>query len=188
MKYAIVVVILSPLTQRKVTMSYTEIYSIGNEHCCKIGEIKNTHRGAMFVWNQIAQKYFNLERFPFFDEEMQMRIWNAGNERDLTNAELIVLSSTMDNVTVKASDIDRLVTAFEEYAKDNPNSSMGEQAAIIKEAELLPEYKIAWCQTSVCSFAFYPEYDEETDEYTYSELSNSWDLFEQFDKLHSKGK
>ncbi|AUG84890.1 hypothetical protein Athena1_0010 [Vibrio phage Athena1] len=170
-------------------MSYTEIYSIGDNHCCEIGETQNAWRGAMYVWNQIAQKYFGLESFPHFDEEMQRRVWNANNEHTLTNAESIVLASTMDNVTVKAGDIPRLVVAFEEYAKDNPNSSIGEQAEIIKNSDLLPEQKIAWNQTSVCEFNFSSEYDEENDEYTYSDLSGSWDLFEQIDNLNNhKGK
>lgn len=164
-------------------MSYTEIYSLSKNHCNKIGEIKNAWRGAMYVWSNIAEKYFGLESFPFLDEAMQKRIWNAGNEHPLTDDELIVLASTMDRVTVKAKDIHRLVEAFDKYAEGNPNSSIAEQALVIKSAEIPDDSVIAFNQTSVGDFAFSPERNEDNDEYIYSDLSGSWDLFEQFDAI-----
>ncbi|MGD1524647.1 hypothetical protein [Vibrio harveyi] len=169
-------------------MSYTEIYSIGERHCCQLGETKNAFRSAMYVWNHIAQKYFNLDCFPHFDEEMQRRVWNAGNEHPLTDAELIVLASTMDRVSVKVSDAPRLIEAFKAYSAEHPNSSIGEQAMIIESGldSLKPDQLIAWCQTSVSSFHFLAEYNEDEDEYEYSDLSDAWDLFEQFDYLKAR--
>lgn len=167
-------------------MSYTEIYSISASHCSELGETQNAWRGAMYVWNQIAIKYFGLEGFPHFDEQMRRRIWNASNEHQLTDAEIIVLASTMDRVIVKANDIPRLVSSFEEYAKEHPNSSLGEQAEIIKSSQFAPEDYIAWCQTSVTSFHFLPAYIESKDEYVYHDLSDGWDLFEQFERVKGK--
>ncbi len=69
-------------------MSYTEIFSISASHCHSLGETKNAWRGAMYVWNQIAQKYFGLDSFPSFDADMQKRVWNANNEHQLTDAEI----------------------------------------------------------------------------------------------------
>ena len=161
-------------------MSQTEIYSVGHNHCELIGEVSNAFRGAMYVWSQIAKKYFSLEYFPTFDEGLQSRIWNAQNEHPLTEAEVTVLTSTMDNVVVKSSDVPRLVKAFEEYAQDNPHSSLGEQAELIKSAELEDNQYVAWCQTSVCDFAFSPEIKDD-DTLTYNDLSNAWDLFDQID-------
>ena len=161
-------------------MSYTEIFSISPNHCHSLGETQNAWKGAMYIWNQIAQKYFGLESFPAFDRGMQKRVWNANNEHPLTDDEIIVLGSTMDRVFVKAQDVPRLVEAFERYAKDNPNSSIGEQAEVIKAAKLAPEHGIAWCQTSVTDFHFEATYFEKSDEYLYHDLSDGWDLFEQF--------
>lgn len=169
-------------------MSYTEIYVIGDEYCSQEGETKNAWRSAMYVWDQIAKKYFGLEGFPFFDEDLQRRIWNAGNEHKLTSHELIVLASTMDKVTVKAKDLPRLIEAFEAYSKEHPNSSIGEQAEIIKNLGLSKQHKIAWCQTTVSSFCFSPEYDEDEDKYTYSDLDGAWDLFEQVDLAIKQAK
>lgn len=174
-------------------MSYTEIYTVGKDHCKKIGETRNAFRGAMYVWNHIAQQYFGLELFPSFDEELQRRIWNANNEHPLTDDEIIVLASTMDRVVVDYKDVDRLVSAFGAYAAKHPNSSFGEQAEIIKQADIQPGQKIAWCQTTVGEFLFAPVYeeDDETGEETecrFDDLSTAWDLFEQFDNLVKKIK
>ncbi|APF79512.1 hypothetical protein [Vibrio cholerae] len=169
-------------------MSCTEIYSISDKHCYHLGETQNAWRGAMYVWNQIAQKYFGLEGFPHFDENMRKRVWNANNEHQLTDAEIIVLASTMDRVMVKVADVPRLIKAFEEYGKEHPNSSIGEQAEIIKASELSPEGFIAWCQTSVTSFHFEPTYIEENDECVYHDLSDGWDLFEQFEYVKTKSQ
>lgn len=182
-------------------MSYTEIYSIGKNHCEKIGETKNAWRGAMYVWNQIAEKYFGLKSFPHFDESLQRKIWNAGNYHHLTEAELIVLASTMDDASVKKSDIPKLIKAFEEYHKEHPNSSFLEQAEIIKNAELLDDQKISWNQTSVNWYKYRPrilsmdEYieefeldpeeiegiEEDEDIVIYEDISNLWDIFDQIE-------
>lgn len=162
-------------------MSYTEIYSVSNKHCHLLGETKNAWRGAMYVWNQIAQKYFGLDCFPSFDTNMQKRIWNANNEHQLTDAEIIVLGSTMDRVLVKANDIPRLIEAFEQYGKEHPSSSLSEQAEIIKTVDMSENGCIGWCQTSVTSFHFEPTHIEEDDHYIYHDLSDGWDLFKQFD-------
>lgn len=51
-------------------MSCTEIYVIGENHCEYQGECKNAWRGAMYVWNDVAKRYFGLEGFPSFDLAM----------------------------------------------------------------------------------------------------------------------
>lgn len=62
-----------------------------------------------------------------------------------------------------ASDSHRLLEAFDLYAEKHPNSSIGEQAEIIRAANIAAGEKIAWCQTSVCSFDFDPEYKRKAD-------------------------
>lgn len=162
-------------------MSSTEIYAVTPNSCQDIANIRNAWRGAMYVWNDIAKRYFGLQSFPHFDEKMAKRIWNAGNEKPLILSERIVLASTMDRVTVKSSDAKRLCDAFDEYAAAHPNSSIGEQSEVIKNYQFGDGEKIAWCQTNVCEFQFSPEYDEEENP-TYNDLSSSWDLFEQIDE------
>lgn len=171
-------------------MSSTEIYSVGENHCEMIGGCQNAWRGAMYVWNDIAKRYFGLEHFPSMwgehEQKLASRIWNAHNEHDLPEHEQVVLTSTMDRVLIKATDAHRLVDAFEQYGKEHPNSSLSEQAEIIKKA--LPELKddqfIGFCQTSVADFHFAVQYDDEENE-VYHDLSDGWDLFEQIDAIRS---
>jgi len=164
-------------------MSRTEIYVVGDQVCEQVGFTENAWRGAMYVWHDIAKRYFGLAGFPSFDESMMHRIWNAGNEKPITLVEKVVLASTMDRVTVKHSDLNRLADLFDEYAKSHPNSSIGQQSEIIKAVAASGKYdglKLAWCQTSVCEFHFKPDYDDD-DNPSFNSLSDAWDLFEQID-------
>ncbi|MCZ6314490.1 hypothetical protein, partial [Vibrio parahaemolyticus] len=54
---------------------------------------------------------------------------------------------------------------------------------LLKASRLSPEDHIAWCQTSISEFHFEPVYLEENDEYRYHNLSDGWDLFEQFERI-----
>lgn len=144
-----------------------------------IGECRNAFRGAMYVWNDIATRYFDLECYPMFDSEMQSRVWNAGNEKPLTGAELIVLASTMDKAIVKKSDVDPLLEAFKEYGSQHEHSSLSEQADLIdKNRNEIPDgYDLAWIQTSVTG-GWFRTWDEETEQCVCN-LTDAFDLIEQ---------
>ncbi len=161
-------------------MSWTQIYAVKeNEELIFIGECRNAFRSAMYVWNDMAKRYFGLECFPHFDEKMQSRVWNAGNEKPLNKSEEIVLASTMDRATVKKESIAQLLAAFTEYGSAHENSSILEQAKLI-EAQLdeIPDgYTLAWIQTSVCD-GWFREYDDDTEDYI-CDLSGSFDVIEQ---------
>jgi hypothetical protein len=161
-------------------MSKTEIYAVKeNEDLIFIGECRNAFRGAMYVWNDIAKRYFNLESFPHFDEDMQKRVWNAGNENQLTQSEEIVLASTMDRAIVKKENINLLLVALNEYGSKHENSSILEQANLIKErlSDIPDGYSIAWIQTTVCD-GWFREYDEDSDEYVCN-MSGFFDVMDQ---------
>ena len=159
-------------------MSTTDIYAVTKKSCNCIGKVSNAHRGAMYVWNDIAKRYFNLDGFPLFDREMQRRVWNAENEHELPKHEEIVLAATMDRVTVKQADIKKLTDAFDKYGYEHPNSSISEQSKIINSYEFKPDELLAFNQTSASEFQFEPSYSED-DEEEYSQLESAWDLFEQ---------
>lgn len=161
-------------------MSATLIYAIKQgEQPIFIGEARNAFRGAMYVWNDIAKRYFGLGGFPHFDDEMQRRVWNAGNEKPLTEAELIVLASTMDKAVVEKAGIEKLLLAFNEYGPAHENSSIQEQAELISSnADKIPDgYVLAWIQTSVCGDGWFGMWDEETDVRT-CDLTGAFDVVE----------
>lgn len=96
-----------------------------------------------------------------------------------------MLASTMDRVTVKASDIPQLIVAFNEYAAAHPNSSIGEQAQIVASIEITEGQFVAWNQTSVGDFHWSVDYDED-DHVVYRDISDKWDLFDQFREIRAK--
>ena len=163
-------------------MSTTTIYKIGNE-AAEVGEFRNAHRGAMYVWHQIAKEHFGLDMFPMFDEEMQRKVWNAHDHADLTDDEIIVLASTMDKAVVNHKGLKQLIEAFEVYGKVHNASSLLEQAEVLKAIELSDGEYIAWQQTSCGEFWAEGEWDEEHEEYDFynpSEGEEHFDVIEQF--------
>lgn len=120
----------------------------------------------MYVWNDVAQRYFGLSSFPlsFADpDDMASRIWNHFTNPTMPEHERIVLASTMDYAVVYGHDLPAVISAFERYGAEHPNSSLGEQAAILKAADLRPDDMIGWRGTTVSDFWGHG-WDEEKDE------------------------
>lgn len=163
-------------------MSETEIFAVSKNSHDLIGETKNSWRSAMYVWNYVSRKYFCLPLFPFLDDEMQMKIWNAYNHHSLPDHEVIVLLSTMDRATVKSCDLPWLIHAFEKFSTEHPDSSLGEQAEILKNASLSEDQLIAWNQTSIGEFCFSPIQNDDGEILEFHDLSNAFDLFQAFDE------
>ncbi|MGF7535032.1 hypothetical protein AAGG74_15285 [Bacillus mexicanus] len=143
-------------------MSYTEIYGVKtNGEVVFVGETKNAWRGAMHVWTKLCQKY-NIEAgFGGFQE-----LWKLTDTGALDDFENITLKSTFDNVVVKKEDIPMLLEAFRLYESRFPNSSLLEQAEIIKKDILEDKEMIAvcWNQTSVNANPWTDGYDEDNEE------------------------
>jgi len=144
-------------------MSYTTIYKIGNQPE-EVGETRNGHRGAMYVWNQIAKDYFGEDRFPIFDQALASKIWNAKSSDGLSDDECIVLASTMDKAVVNHAGITRLIEAFKNYGERQENSSYSEQAELLSNIDISDGDFIAWQQTSCGEFWGDIDWDEEAEE------------------------
>lgn len=161
-------------------MSATTIYAIKEkEEPIIIGEFKNAFRSAMYVWNDIATRYFDLDAFPMFDNDMRSRIWNASDEKLLSKSETIILALTMDRAVVKKVNISDLLIALNEYGGNHENSSFKEQYESIKEGidDIPVGYVLAWNQTSVGE-EWFLVIDKENDEYVV-DISCSFDVIDQ---------
>lgn len=166
-------------------MSYTTIYKMGSE-ISELGDIGNAQKSAMYVWNQIAKKYFNQDYFPMFDKALISKIWNAHDHATLTDEEIIVLSSTMDKATVNAEGLPRLIEAFEAYGKQHDVSSYLEQTDLLRNADLKDGEYIGWCQTSCGEFWGKLDINTETEEYDYYNPNDGdihFDVIEMFNKI-----
>jgi hypothetical protein len=161
-------------------MSRTEIYRLGTDPG-EIGSTRNAWRGAMYVWDDIARRYFGLDGFPFSDREMKAKIWNAHQHVDLAPHEAIVLLTTMDFATVRARDVWRVVDAFERYGSEHPDSSLAEQAQILRGAQFpSASDAVAWLQTSVSEFwgVTWGEGEDETIWYDPATGDKHFDVFD----------
>lgn len=141
-------------------MSTTEIYKIGSPDSGEIGEVKNAWRGAMYVWNDIAKRYCGLESFPLMGEK-QNEVWNAWQRDDMPRHEKIVLLSTMDNAVISHLSVNEAIQAFEKYGAEHPNSSLSEQANIMKSCDIKEGEYIGFCQTSVSDFWGIEEWNDD---------------------------
>ena len=147
-------------------MSTTDLYRLGNDPEC-IGEIRNSWRGAMFVWNDIAKRYCRLEGFPLAGPE-QMTVWGAWRDRRMSEHERIVLLSTMDNAIVWGKDIPALIAAFRGYSEARgENNSYGEQADLLETIVFKPDDAIAWNQTSVNGDAWCCPWSDEAEDFVW---------------------
>lgn len=169
-------------------MSRTELYRIGKD-AGEIGSTGNSWRGAMQVWTYIAKQYCGFDNFPMSFGETgtadQNKVWNAHTTHPLTDAEKIVLLSTMDRVVVSHSNIPKLLAAFREYGAAHADSSLDEQANVIANAEWSEGSFLAFNQTSVSEFwgQVYVEPENEDDEGEYvlydpRTSTDHWELFE----------
>ncbi|MDP0495704.1 MAG: hypothetical protein Q7Q73_05800 [Verrucomicrobiota bacterium JB024] len=151
-------------------MSHTTIYFLSGENTVT-EDFRNAFRGAMYVWNDVAKRYCGMERFPFFDEDEQMEVWNFNSRHPgrMSRHEEIVLLSTMDHVLAEPARWQEVADAFELYGKEHPDSSIAEQSAAIRrvmESEAGAAVAgIGWLQTSVCGDTPWMPWDEDGEEY-----------------------
>lgn len=135
-------------------MSYTEIYRITKAgNTIMVGEVRNSHRGAMAVWTQLEDKYlppfikYGQKFTRMMDETEAQHVWDLCKDPRLSEAELICLLSTYDKVLVLKEDIARLCKAFRDYPGQ---TSLPEQADIIEKLATHKNcYGVCWNQTSV---------------------------------------
>lgn len=137
-------------------MSYTEIYKVTKSGNTKLfAEIKNSHRGAMSIWNYLEEKYLpplnrygmKISRAISFEKEDIDELWGLQHDNRLSESEKIALLSTFDNVVVLKQDIPRLCKSFREFPG---NTSLHEQADLIEK--LINDrhcFAVFWNQTSV---------------------------------------
>lgn len=162
-------------------MSSTELFLVKADDILFIGECKNSWRSGMYVWEDIAKRYFKVAGFMSYSDELQRKIWNAQHYYALSEAETIVLLSTMDNILVKYADAEKLITAFREYGAQHPNSSFTEQADIIQRSidngSFTEEYCLVWNQISVGDLWCDTEANDDDPEAIRVDLQDACDLF-----------
>lgn len=153
-------------------MTSTELYVITKHGNCNYQGFKNSYRGALYVWNDVAVRYVGYDGFPHAGHDFQMEVWNYYSRHPgvMKPHEVIVLASTMDHAVVEGHRWKELVSAFAQYGKEHPESNFTEQAEAIEDlVNLIGESNvsyIAWNQNNMGNF-WGIDYVEEIDEFEY---------------------
>jgi hypothetical protein len=133
----------------------------------------------MYVWNDIAKRYHHLEGFPFVGAA-QGKVWNTAQTHKMPLHEAVVLLSTMDNAVIKGEDAKEVADLFAKYGEQHPDSSLSEQAEILRNAEFEPGDVAAWLQTSVSEFWGQGEFNEETEDWEWYDPATGDKHFDAF--------
>lgn len=145
-------------------MSATVLYRLGGANPGVIGQTGNSWLGAMCVWDDIAKRYHGLDGFPLsINGDAASKVWNTARDQRMPLHEAIVLLSTMDRVCVRAEDVEPVAAAFDQYARQHPECSLGGQAEVLRRAGLGAGEYAAWNQTTVGQF-WGQTFDEEAEE------------------------
>jgi len=167
-------------------VSYTAIYKLGDDEQ-ELANLKNSHRGAMYIWNDFAIRYFGLDRFPMFDMDEANEIWNAQSIKDIPEHEAIVMRTTMDKATVDSQGVGAVIAALKQYGEEHPTSNFSEQAQIIEDAAISGDSYIAWHQTSTSEFwGEGSVYDDDEDDYVYTLYNPNTDEGNHFDVIKNE--
>lgn len=174
-------------------MSCTEIYVLKKNNDLECFRTNNAWRSAMYIWNDIAERYLGWERFPLYGEK-QMEVWNFHKRHPgvMKDYEIIVLLSTMDGAILEPTRIEEAMEAFYLYAKDHPDSSLKEQGDVLKKVlgysmnDIENVIGIGWNQTSIGDTRWYSYDHDDVDNdtimvYDFENRKDHFWVMEEFD-------
>lgn len=140
-------------------MSYTEIYAVTKKgNPIFIGEAKNSHLGAMWIWVKLFDKYIKNNEKKYFNNHWQ-EIWDLVKNNKLSIYEKIVLVSTFDQFILLKEELDLFLKCLNKFNKsylindeDVLNPNLIEQEIILLNNKKFNKYiGFIWNQTSVNS-------------------------------------
>lgn len=154
-------------------MSRTELYIAYDNTFEECEEFRNSHGGAMFIWNRLIEKFEIPGPFSEYagQKNRYSNLWQfcRDNPDKFLPWEWNALQSTYDNVVVMREHMlvvaDSLYKFAEEYDTGVYACNLRGQSKAIRNHYEGGAKAITWNQTSVnCNP--WEDYDEENDEYT----------------------
>lgn len=103
-------------------MSALEIYYVAADGDVEwLGEVRNPHGGAPWIWRVLSAKYGVDDPFQYSNSNSDKgeALWKLHDSGRLTEAENTLLGWTFDAVWVKRENVPRLVAAVEAWWPDN---------------------------------------------------------------------
>lgn len=136
-------------------MSYTEIYAVTKKgNPIFIGEAKNAHLGAMWIWSLLFDKYIKNNEKKYFNNHWQ-EIWDLVKNKKLSTYEKVVLISTFDKFILLKEELDLFLKCLNLFNKlslinNELNPNLIEQEKILLNNKKYNKYiGFIWNQTSV---------------------------------------
>lgn len=134
-------------------MSYTTLHLVKHGGLEDFQEYKNSHGGAMFVWNALANKYLKESAFKFMFGD-SAPLWAIAYDSKVSKTDRIVMATTFDRAMVRAENLLDLADRFDEFCKTYPAGNMAcslsqQSADFRKIAEDKEVLGVCWTQTSV---------------------------------------
>lgn len=165
-------------------MSSTDVYAVQqNGDVIEIGSASNSHRGAMWIWNNLWLRYLQATYqkkqpwdgqsygfLPTMDEDETNRLWALAKDERVSEGDRLALVSTFDNVIVKPEDIEAIADALESFQP--PNENLALQASLIRQALADGCRGVCWNQTSVNESPWW-YYDDDEGKYMPYNVDNS---------------
>jgi hypothetical protein len=164
-------------------MSCTEIYAvIENGDVKHHDEIRNAWRGAPAVWNDMGKRYGKMGAGQLmYQPSVAEAVWGLARDKSVPEDERLVMASTFDRVVIMRKDFPRLIDAMEKFIKKYSDTSIGEQADIIRKMQDDSSIiGVCWNQTSVNSSPWmrYGTDDEEGRPYNINTDEGHWSPFD----------
>jgi hypothetical protein len=168
-------------------MSCTELYYVTpKKKVVAHAEFRNSHLGAMRVWENLYKKYFKdriaetkkLHGYepsgPISPEDYSM-LWGLFWKTNIPVDERAVLGSTFDLVILEKEHFDRFYEDCMKYAVYYPAGSLLYQATTIQKLSKRNIIGVCWNHTSVNGDMYY-ELKE------YAKKDELWSLYKEIDK------
>ena len=108
-------------------MSRTEIYRIEpNGDVVLHGGAKNSFRGAMLIWMQMARRYLRRD-FNLMSRDGDQEVWDLFKSPYVPITERVMMASTFDRVIVRIAEREKFLHAIDEYISHNDPGNLLEQ-------------------------------------------------------------
>lgn len=134
-------------------MSYTELFGIPKNggKLVLLGECHNSWRGAMWIWDHMAQKHFNKDSGWVLCGDNIQKVCDLAKITDtnkaLSDTEYYALLTTFDGVLVPNELMNKVADALENFEPSTEN--LRQQAQILRSAQAKGYQAVCWNQTSV---------------------------------------
>lgn len=156
-------------------MSCTEVYGVPKDggELVHLGDLRNAFRGAMWIWTELAKKYFPDDN-TYTAIMGGNKLWGLINDERLSDTEWYAFVSTFDALIVPNELMDVVADALESFSPGTEN--LHGQAVLLRQAKKDGLRGVCWNQTSVNGdpWRMRDDEDEDSERYFNIDTDETW--------------